>query len=304
MILKQFQYLVALAREQHFGRAAASCSVSQPTLSTAIRHLEDELGVPLVMRGQRFVGLTAEGQRTLEWAERILADEDAMRQELSELRGALHGRLRLGVVPTALPVVATLTAPFLKRHPEVTVTVRSRSSTEIQHALDNFEIELGLTYLDNEPVLHAKSFPLYVEQYCLLTPKGGRFAGRESVTWAEAAAEPLCLLSRDMQNRRIIDDAFAEAGTTPEPQIETNSITNLGLHVQTGNWSSIVPQHFLHTLGLPPATEAYPLLAPDVRHQVGIVCADREPVPPTAKAMLAVLLDSGVGKSQPKSNNS
>lgn len=286
---------MALSREQHFGRAAALCNISQPTLSTAIRHLEVELGVPLVMRGQRFVGLTAEGQRTLEWAERILADEDAMRQELSELRGALHGRLRLGAVPTALPVVSSLTAPFLQHHPDVTVSVRSLSSTEIQHALDNFEIELGLTYLDNEPVLRAKSYPLYMERYSLLTPEGGRFAGRETVTWAEAAAEPLCLLSKDMQNRRIIDAAFHEAGATPTPQIETNSITNLGLHVQTGKWSSIVPQHFLRTLGLPPGTKAYTLSAPDIRHQVGMVRADREPVPPTAKAMLAVLMETGAG---------
>jgi len=295
MILKQFQYLVSLAREQHFGRAAAACNVSQPTLSTAIRRLEDDLGMPLVMRGQRFVGFTAEGQRALEWAERILADEDAMRQELSELRGALHGRLRLGAVPTALPIVSYLTAPFLEHHPDVTVSVRSMSSTDIQHALDNFEIELGLTYLDNEPVLRAVSYPLYVERYFLLTPKGGRFTGRDSVTWAEAAAEPLCLLSQDMQNRRIIDDAFIEAGTTPKPQVETNSISSLGLHVQTGRWSSVVPQHFIHTLGLPPDTEAFPLCEPDIHHQVGVVRADREPIPPTAKAMLTILLDNKFG---------
>ena len=71
MIFKQFSYLIALAQERHFGRAAKRCNVAQPTISTAIRRLEDELGVPIVMRGQQFIGFTAEGQRVLEWAKRI-----------------------------------------------------------------------------------------------------------------------------------------------------------------------------------------------------------------------------------------
>ncbi len=149
MNFKQFNYLIALAQERHFGRAAKRCNVAQPTLSTAIRRLEDELGVPIVMRGQQFIGFTAEGQRVLEWAERIVADQDAMVQELSEMRGSLHGRLRIGVVPTALPVVSRLTRPFCDSYPNVSISARAMSSLEIQHSLDNFEIDLGITYLDN-----------------------------------------------------------------------------------------------------------------------------------------------------------
>ena len=74
MVIRQLAYLVALARERHFGRAAAACNVTQPTLSAGIRHLENELGVPLVERSQRFQGLTAEGERVLTWAQRIIAD--------------------------------------------------------------------------------------------------------------------------------------------------------------------------------------------------------------------------------------
>lgn len=296
MILKQFSYLVALAQERHFGRAAKRCNVAQPTLSTAIRRLKDELGVPIVMRGQRFIGFTAEGQRILEWAERILADQDAMVQELSEMRDSLHGRLRIGVVPTALPVVSRLTPPFCQRHPNVPFAARAMSSLEIQQGLDNFEIDLGITYLDNEAMPHVNSAPLYREHYCLISAMPENSSAREpEITWKDAAELPLCLLSPDMQNRRIIDSTFDGAGCRPTPQIETNDLADLGLHVKTGKWAAIVPRHVLDMLDLPKRAKARDLVAPVISHSVGLVVADREPRPPTAKAMLALVEKLGDG---------
>jgi len=290
VILKQFNYLIALAQERHFGRAAKRCNVAQPTLSTAIRRLEDELGVPIVMRGQRFIGFTAEGQRVLEWAERILADQDAMVQELSEMRDSLHGRLRIGVVPTALPVVSRLTLPFCERHPNVSVAARAMSSLEIQHGLENFELDLGITYLDNEAMPKVKSVPLYREYYCLVWAVWKKRLDQGSeISWKDAAELPLCLLSQDMQNRRIIDAAFAAAGCRPTPQIETNDLADLGLHVKTGKWAAIVPRHVLDLLNLPNGAQVLDLVAPVISHAVGLVVADREPRPPTAKAMLALV---------------
>ena len=86
MIIRHLQYLTALARERHFARAAAACKVTQPTLSAGIKQLEESLGVLLVERGQRYVGVTPEGERTLAWAQRVLADYSGLRQELSEMR--------------------------------------------------------------------------------------------------------------------------------------------------------------------------------------------------------------------------
>ena len=111
MLLRQFEYLVSLARERHFARAAAACYVSQPSLSAAIRKLEEELDVPIVRRGRRYEGLTPEGERVLVWAQRILAERDALRHELSAMRGGLTGTLRLGAIPTAMPVVSLHSPP-------------------------------------------------------------------------------------------------------------------------------------------------------------------------------------------------
>ncbi|MBL8836753.1 MAG: LysR family transcriptional regulator [Alphaproteobacteria bacterium] len=288
MVIRQLQYLVTLARERHFGRAAAACNVTQPTLSAGIRHLESELGVPLVERGQRFQGLTADGERVLGWAQRILADCEAMTQELGGARSGLAGRLRLGVVPSALPAAALLTRPFHGRHPAVQVSVHSMSSIEIQQGLEQFEIDLGLTYLDNEPLSGVRAQPLYRERYVLLVPEAVPFAGRASVTWAEASGVPLALLTPNMQNRRIVDAAFRRAGSEPHAEIETNSLVSLIAHVQSGGWSSVVPQMLIEVLGQPKACRALPLVDPVVTHVIGVVIADREPASPIARAFMAL----------------
>ena len=105
MDIRQLQYLAALAREKHFTRAAKVCNVTQPTLSGRIRQLEQELGVPIVERGQRFHGLTKEGERVLKWAHAILDNWSLLQQEISKLRsveGILLGHLSIGVIPSGV----------------------------------------------------------------------------------------------------------------------------------------------------------------------------------------------------------
>jgi len=288
MVFKQFVYLVALAREQHFGRAAAACNVSQPTLSAAIRQMEDEMRVPIVERGHRFNGLTAEGQVILEHAKRVLAECDTMQQNLDEMGRGLSGKLRIGAIPTALPVISLLSAPFYERFPKVTITVLSLNSHEIEHGISNFEIDAGITYLDNEPLAHVRAKPLYVEDYFFLTKATNTFAAATTMRWSDAAELPLCLLTPDMQNRRIIDGVFRSIGKMPKPAMETNSIFNLCSHASAGYWSAIVPGQLLNFFGLPQGTKALPLIEPHVQRTVGLIVADREPLSPLARSLFAM----------------
>ena len=292
MQIKQLTYLVALAREQHFGRAAAACHVSQPTLSAGIRQLEDDLGVPLVERGRRFKGLTPEGRRVLDHAARILAEAESLRQDLDLSHGGLSGRLRLGVVPTAIPMVARLTLPLYARYPKVTLSILSLTSSEIQRGIENFELEAGVTYLDNEPLEHVRARPLYAEGYLFLTGAEGPFKGRKSITWLEAAGAPLCLLTPDMQNRRILDGIFRGVGAAPAPVLETNSMLSLCLHAGAGSWSSIVPAPLIGIFGLPKGTVALKLTTPVVTRGVGLIIADREPASPLARSLFDLTLET------------
>jgi DNA-binding transcriptional LysR family regulator len=287
-LIKHLEYLSALAREKHFARAAAACQVTQPTLSAGIKHLEDILGVLVVERGQRFRGLTPEGERVLLWAQRILADVQSLRQDVSSSRGGLTGRLRLGVVPSALPMVALLTTPFADRYPDTTATVLSLSSIEIQRGLDEFDLDAGITYLDNEPLVRVRTIPLYRERYVLITPADGQFASQTTATWREAAAMRLCMLTPDMQGRRIMDMHFREGGVAVRPRIETNAIVTLESHLRLGTFSSVLPHTALALLGELPGMRALPLVDPKVSHAIGLIVPDRDPLTPIASALLQV----------------
>lgn len=289
MLLKHLQYLTALAKERHFAKAAAACSVTQPTLSAGIKQLEEKLGLLVVQRGQRFEGLTPEGERVLAWARRITADAESLEQEASRLKHALVGRLRLGVVPAALPAVPILASPLARRHPGITLTVVSSTSAGIQAGIDEFRLDAGITYLDNEPLSHVRALPLYREQYLLITPVGGPLARRERVTWKEAAALPLCLLSADMQNRRILNAHFAEAGAEVRPALETNSVFTLCALVRSGYWSSVLPHGFLSMLSGADGLAVVPLEGPAAAHTVGLVVPAREPLAPTVTILVELL---------------
>jgi DNA-binding transcriptional LysR family regulator len=273
MLLRQLEYLAALSREGHFGRAAEACHVSQPALSASIRKLEAELGVQVVQRGQRFEGFTPEGEQVLRWAQRMLAERASLDQTLASMRGGLTGTLRIGAVPTALSIASLLTTPLSAEHPLVQYSLESMSSREIVARLNDFDIDVGMTYVDGEPLGRVRVVPLYRERYFFLTPADGELAGRESISWAEAATTPLCLLMPVMQNRRILDGCFAEAGVEVRPVVETDTISAVYAHLTSMRLSSIVPHTWLHGFGVPPGSRAVPLPRPARSFHVGLVLA-------------------------------
>ena len=138
-------------------------------------------------------------------------------------------------------MVSALTTPFRAKHPNVKFTILSRTSIEILSMLENLEVDAGLTYIDNEPLGRLRAVPLYLEQYRLLTSADSPLGERDQVTWAEVGRIPLCLLTPDMQNRRIIDSLLNAAGDRPEPTLESNSMIVLFSHVRTGRWASVMP---------------------------------------------------------------
>lgn len=288
MLIKHLEYLVALAREKHFARAAAVCHVTQPTLSAGIKQLEDSLGVLVVERGQRFRGLTPEGERVLAWAQRILADYRGLEQELGELREGLVGQLRIGGIPVGLPALGLLSAAFAERHPRARLQIISQTSAEIQRGLDEFAIDVGVTYLDNDPLVRVRTTPLYRERYVLVTHADSELAAAGAATWAQAARLPLCLLIPSMQNRRILDDYFRAAGAEVEARIETNSLVTLWSHIRFGRWSTVVPHTFLLLLGPRAGLIALPLNEPSGAHTVGLVASSRDPLTPMTRALLAI----------------
>ncbi|MBT1003881.1 LysR family transcriptional regulator [Paenarthrobacter sp. DKR-5] len=289
MIFSQLEYIVALARERHFGRAAASCLVSQPALSEGIRKLEVELDVPLIRRGNTFEGLTAEGEQIVIWARRILADRTAMTEQIREMRSGVTGQLRIGSIPTASSAVSFLTAPFCEAHPLARVHVASDlRSDDVLRLLADYEVDGGITYVEDRLPEGFRVTPLFFEKYVLLTAGEGGFAAGATATWSDAAAMPLCLLDRSMQGRRLVDEAFRDIGLRAAPRLETDSVASLLAQMKAGLWATIVPAAWLHVFALPPGVRAFPLVQPERRVRVGLMTLSRGPETVLARAVTAV----------------
>ena len=285
-MLEKLEFMIALAREQHFGRAAEVCGVAQPTLSLGIQSLEQMLNVALVKRSSRFQGFTPEGERVLIWARRLVGDARAMRQDILGLHPAAESQIRIAAIPCAMPVIARLAVPFQARNPGVRLRVMGRSSKALLGLLHQREIDAGITYLSNEPIGDVRSVPLYREEFLLLTTPDGPLGYSDRVTWEQAGNLPLCLFERDLQNRRIIDSVLRRIGVEPTPIMETDSLLALTSYVRIGHIASIVPSSVLEMIDLNGAMRAIPIVEPEVTHTIGLVVSDRFPVQPAVESLI------------------
>ena len=285
-MIDKLEFLIALARERNFSRAAESCGVTQPTLSAGIKQLEDTLGVLLVNRSSRYYGLTAEGERVLEWGRRIVSDARAMRQDVSAAKTALAGHLTLAAVPTALPMAAELTIPFRAKHPGVRFTILSKTSREILSMLDDFQIDAGLTYLDNEPLGDLHTVPLYRERYQLLTRAGSPLGERDKVTWADVARIPLCLLHPRHAKPPHYRPAAGESGGASAPRIELHAWCCFPMS-GSARYACVVSEKLASVLSVSEPLRAIPIVEPREIYTIGLVSPRREPIPPLTKALAA-----------------
>ena len=282
MFIRQLEYLVTLAREKHFAKAADVCHVSQPALSSAIRGLEKELGVMIVQRGRRFMGLTLEGERVLAWAQQTLASLSHMREDASTAKSAMAGTLRIGAIPTTMTVVAFLTQPCFSAYPNIRYTLSSLTADTIVNQLDHFELDLGFTYLDDKVIEGFEKLHLYDERYVLLA--GRKVALDPELTWEQAARLPLCLLTGKMRNRQVIDAAFRRAGVQPTVILETDSLFSLYAHVSESGLFSIVPHSLLNFFDLKNRVQARPVV-PQLTRAIGLIARNQPSLAPITGAV-------------------
>ena len=279
-LLTSMRYLVALHEHRHFGRAAVACHITQPALSNALKALEVEFKVVIVKRGRNYAGLTPEGERVLQSAQRMLHEQDVLKQELGSDADKPRGVLRMGGVPTAIPILARFSAMLQAQHPGIQPVVMSMSSSELEASLENLSLDLALGYLERMPQsldskATLKAIAQYTEHYFLLrraaSPHAENLQIGNSISWAAASAYPLAMLTPEMHNRSIIDAAFVAAGTPVKPAVETNSILTLALSVVAGNVCSIMPGALVSAVRGYRELEALPLTGPEVCTPIGFM---------------------------------
>lgn len=275
--IRDLQLLIALSQRKHFTQAAADCGISQPAFSARIRHLEEQLGVPIVRRGNKFLGFTPDGDLVLRWANRILADAEGLRQDIAVSKGALRGNLVLGVVPTALVFASSVSTQLRNSYPDLVIQIKSLTSMQITRSLLDFSVDAGITYAEEQSPPTLVFDKLYDEHYVLLAPAALAPRQQGHASWAEAAALPLCLLSRDMHFRQIVDGAFAQADVSATPVMETNALTAVLSQVADGSAATIAPANLVAGLLLGQDTVSLELDNPVIANAIGLAVTDHEP---------------------------
>ena len=297
-LLSSLRYLVALNEHRHFGRAAQACHITQPALSNALRALETEFNVVIVKRDRAYVGFTPEGERVLASAHLMLHEHAVLQQSLKSDVNVPRGPLRIGAVPTAIPVVARFAAMLKAQYSGILPVVLSLSSSDLEKGLEDLSIDLALGYSERMVLKSTRlsSYAQYTEHYFLLRraakphPDGLQIG--DPITWKAAGKLPLCLLTPEMHNRAIVDAAFITAGVPIQPAIETNSILTMALSVVAGTVCSVLPGALVGAVRSYQELEALPLVRPEIKTPIGFMSHAQARPSRALEAALALAQDA------------
>ena len=292
MELRQLRYLVALAEELNFTRAAAKEHVAQPALSQQIRRLEDEIGLALVERTTRQVTLTAAGELLVVRARRVLSELESAHTELQGLRGMDVGHVTIGAMHTMGPVDLSLVlAHFSERHPNVELTVREASSEEMAEMLRVDEIDLAFLSVTERVEAHGLGLTQLVsEELVVLLPPGHRLAGRPQVRMAELAEERFISFREGARLRELQAAAGRQAGFEPRVRLETNESRRVRRLVARGLGVAILPRSDAED----PADDIVvaPLVEPSLRRDITLAWREGRRHAPAAAAFLELARDT------------
>lgn len=194
MTLTELKYIVAVARERHFGRAAEACYVSQPTLSVAIRKLEDELGVTLFERGGTEVAVTPIGERIVTQAQKVLEESASIKEIARQGHDPLAGPLRVGVIHTIGPYLLPKLVPAqITRTPQMPLVLQENFTLRLVELLRQGEIDCAIMALPL-PEAGLVIQPLYDEPFVVAVPSQHPWADRASIGSSELKEETMLLL--------------------------------------------------------------------------------------------------------------
>lgn len=281
---RQLEYVVGVVDHGGFTRAAAALHVTQPALSQGIARLEAELGILLFDRVGRTAVLTAAGEAMLEPARQVLRDLRVLRTSVAAVAGLDAGSLEVAALPTlAIDPLAGIIGAFRRAHPQV--AVRAEQPEEVASVAARVragQVEVGLTEL---PVTGAGLVTevLFEQEFVVVVPPSSPLASRRRVTITDLAGVPLVVLPHGTSTRRVIDEAFAEAGVEPEIAVETDEREAVIPLVLADAGISIVPT----SLAAAPRGASLVRLSPPLRRSIGLVHRDG-PLSPAAREFLAI----------------
>ena len=241
MTLQELKYIVAVAEEKHFGHAAERCFVSQPSLSAAIRNLEDELGVKLFERGKTGVLLTDAGERVVEQARRVLEEAGRVKTIAKSGRNPLAGVLRLGVIPTIAPyLLPDLVQALRSAAPQMPLDIEENLTANLEALLRAGSIDAAILALPFDAP-GIETLALYDEEFQGVVPAKHPWAKRKSIAIGELDPASLLLLPVGHCFRNQVLDACGEFASAPAPGRQGNSLETLRSMVASGLGMTVLP---------------------------------------------------------------
>lgn len=282
MIVRNFEYLLALYNEGHFGRAAKVCNVSQPTLSAGIKQLEEDMDVQIVRHGRRYDGLTREGERVLAWARQMHEDCKGLERELSALRRGLEGRFRLGVQPGTSAVMPIVSVALSEKIPLLEQSIQTRDLASLLSGIRQHELDIALVYLENLDEKEFDTHLLYRERILLF--QVGDDTKSRSVSWDDVRKVPLCLMYSSLPDLALTQLSQRDAQT-----IYVDSMEILVKHVATGRFCSILPQSLAGRMMEVPRLRALAITGPGTHANVGFAAPKKALESATPRALLEMI---------------
>ena len=263
--------------------------MSQPAFSMRIKNLEDQLATPIVRRGNRYQGLTVEGEAILARARRIVGEVRGLEEEVRAARGEISGELTLGTVPSASAYAAHVATWLRQAHPGIRTRIEGATSLAVLQGVDDGRFDAGLTYAEGVATDFYELRELYAERYVLLSSKAELSVRARRISWSAAAELPLILLERDMQNRRIIDQVFRDLGAVPEVVAETNGFMPAVVMALEGVGATVLPRVLADALGPMPGGRMLALCEPEVEKLVALVTPRGDKSIPVVEALKQIV---------------
>lgn len=248
MTLTELKYIVAVAREKHFGHAAEACFVAQPTLSVAIKKLEDELGVVIFERGGSEISMTPLGAQIVAQAERVLEQTAAIKEIAKQNKDPLAGPLRLGVIYTIAPyLLPPLVKTMIERVPQMPLVLQENFTTRLIELLRQGELDaaiMALPFADQGLMVQ----PLYDEPFVVALPKHHAWSERVSIRAEELKSETMLLLGTGHCFRDQVLEVcpemsrFSTSGDGIARTFEGSSLETIRHMVASGIGITVLPQ--------------------------------------------------------------
>jgi DNA-binding transcriptional LysR family regulator len=286
MELRQLEYLVAVAEEASFTKAAAKVHVAQPGVSAQIRRLERELGEDLLDRSGRSVRLTEVGAAVMPYARAALAAVAGARLAVDELSGLLHGHVAMGVVTlSSFAELPDLLADFHRDHPAVEITLSEANSASLLDAVRTGELDLALVGLATAPPAGIATQVVVDEPLVAAVSHSDPLATRDTLTLHALQARPLITLPTGTGLRTCLDDACAIAGFRPHIAFEASDPLTLAELASRGLGVAILPKSLADFRSA--TLHAITIIRPKLRARLELAWRAAGPVSPAARALIA-----------------